>query len=161
MNADKYNDTNDYYPKQMGKISYQDESENYWKKFRDDVCKVIEKSEDDFEKYLNIFGSGGLIVGLTILGSLIEKSIIYNYQWMLIFGAFLFVMCLLSNLLSHYVAIKGYTKTLADIDSPCCAKCPHFVPENKKLQVHCSGALPCNVDTSTWLLIIPRRDHGQ
>lgn len=117
MNEDKYNGSNDYYPKQMGKISYPEESQDYWKNFRDDVCKVIEKSEDDFEKYLNIFGSGGLIVGLTILGSLIEKSVIFNYQWMLILGTFLFVVCLLSNLLSHYVAIKGNTKTIAEIDS--------------------------------------------
>ncbi|GEM_PF-2288870 len=45
MSADKYNGSNDYYPKKIGKISYPDDTENYWRNFREDVCKVIEKSQ--------------------------------------------------------------------------------------------------------------------
>lgn len=112
-----YNGKNDYYPKKIDKIVFLDDSDDYWKSFRDDVCKIKEKSEDDFEKYLNIFGSGGLLIGLTLLSKLIEKNIIYKLQWMLIIGIFLFLVCLLINLLSHHIAIKSNYKTIADIDS--------------------------------------------
>ncbi|WP_374443031.1 hypothetical protein [Epilithonimonas sp.] len=112
-----YNGSNNYYPKKIGKLSFLDDSDDYWKSFRDDVVKIIEKSADDFEKYLNIFGSGGLLVGLTLLSKLIEKNIIYKLQWILIMGIFLFLICLLTNLLSHHIAIKSNYKTIDDIDS--------------------------------------------
>ncbi|MBF6609899.1 MAG: hypothetical protein ITF99_01980 [Chryseobacterium sp.] len=114
---DIYNGSNDYYPDSIGKLNYPDDTEDYWKNFRNDVCKVKEKSEDDFEKYLNIFGSGGFLVGLTILGMLIEKSIVFRYQGMLVIGTFLFLTCLLANLFSHYLAIRSNNKTIFDIDS--------------------------------------------
>lgn len=116
MNPEKYNGSNNYYPNHLGKIFYPDDQDDYWKNFRNDICKVVEKSEDDFEKYLNIFGSGGLLVGLTLLSKLIEKNIIYKYQWVLIMGTSLFVICLLTNLISHFIAIISNRKTISDID---------------------------------------------
>ncbi len=52
-----YSGSNDYYPENIDKISYKDEDSDYWQNFRNDVIKVREKSQDDFEKYLNVFGS--------------------------------------------------------------------------------------------------------
>lgn len=112
-----YSGSNDYYPKSIGSISYEDGSDEYWENFRNDNIKVREKSQDDFEKYLNVFGSGGLLVGLTLLSKLVESKINYEFQWMLIFGSVLFVICLLSNLLSHYLAIHNNDKNISDIDN--------------------------------------------
>ena len=67
--------------------------------------------DKDFEKYLNVFGSGGLLVGLTLLSKLTESKINYEYRLMLIFGSVSFVVCLLSNLISHYLAIQSNEKT--------------------------------------------------
>lgn len=114
---ESYNGENDYYPKNLGTISYEDGSKEYWKDFRTDILKVREKSEDDFEKYLNIFGSGGLLIGLTLLSKLVGSEIKYISQWMLIYGSALFVLCLLSNLLSHYLAVHHNDKNISDVDN--------------------------------------------
>ncbi|MBD8082349.1 hypothetical protein [Chryseobacterium caseinilyticum] len=133
MIPEKYNGTNDYYPDKFGKLIYPDDSADYWKSFRNDICKIKEKSEDDFEKYLNIFGSGGLFIGLTLLSKLIEKNIIYKHQWMLVVGTCLFIICLLSNLLSHHVAIQNNYKTITEIDLQDEKLWPNFKKRNRNV----------------------------
>ena len=128
-----YSGSNDYYPENIDKISYKDEDSDYWQNFRDDVLKVREKSQDDFEKYLNVFGSGGLLVGLTLLSKLTESKINYEYRLMLIFGSVSFVVCLLSNLISHYLAIHNNEKNISDIDNQHPKLWENFEKRNKYL----------------------------
>ena len=128
-----YSGSNDYYPKHIDTISYKDEDSDYWQNFRNDVIKVREKSQDDFEKYLNVFGSGGLLVGLTLLSKLTESKINYEYRLMLIFGSVSFVVCLLSNLISHYLAIQSNEKTISDIDTQNIELWKNFEKRNKRI----------------------------
>lgn len=132
-NPPNYCGSNNYYPKNIGNISYEDGTDEYWEKFRNDNITVREKSQDDFEKYLNVFGSGGLLVGLTLLSKLIETEITYEYQWMLILGSILFVVCLLSNLLSHHMAVHYNDKNINDIDTQCLELWANFESRNKKI----------------------------
>ena len=128
-----YSGSNDYYPKHIDTISYKDEDSDYWQNFRDDVLKVREKSQDDFEKYLNVFGSGGLLVGLTLLSKLTESKINYEYRLMLIFGSVSFVVCLLSNLISHHLAVRNNEKTISDIDTQNIDLWENFDKRNKQI----------------------------
>lgn len=132
-NLPNYCGSNNYYPKNIGNISYEDGTYEYWEKFRGEIAKVREKSEDDFEKYLNVFGSGGLLVGLTLLSKLVETDIKYQFQWMLIIGSILFLVCLLSNLLSHYMAIHNNDKNINDIDTQCKELWTNFERRNKNI----------------------------
>ena len=111
----------------------EDGEDEYWENFREDLKKSRERSQDDFEKYLNIFGSGGLLVGLTLLSKLVESDIIYDFQWVLILGTILFVICLLSNLLSHYLAAHYNDCNIRDVDSKCSDIWDNFGKRNKKL----------------------------
>lgn len=128
-----YSGSNDYYPNNIGEISYDDDSADYWNNFREDVLKVREKSQDDFEKYLNVFGSGGLLVGLTLLSKLTESKINYEYRLMLILGSVSFVVCLLSNLISHYLAIRSNEKTISDIDNQNSDLWENFKKRNRRI----------------------------
>ena len=133
INPPNYCGSNNYYPKNIANISYDDGTYEYWEKFRGETAKVKEKSEDDFEKYLNVFGSGGLLVGLTLLSKLVETHIRYQFQWMLILGSILFLACLLSNLLSHYMAIHNNDKNINDIDTQCEELWTNFERRNKNI----------------------------
>ena len=128
-----YSGSNDYYQRNIGQISYEDDSGDYWKNFREEVLKVREKSQDDFEKYLNVFGSGGLLVGLTLLSKLTESKINYEYRLMLIFGSVSFVICLLSNLISHHLAVRSNEKTISDIDTQNIDLWKNFEKRNKRI----------------------------
>lgn len=132
-NLPNYCGSNNYYPKNIGNISYEDGTDEYWEKFRGEIAKVREKSEDDFEKYLNVFGSGGLLVGLTLLSKLVETDIKYQFQWMLIIGSILFLVCLFSNLLSHYMAIHNNDKNINDLDTQCEELWTNFERRNKNI----------------------------
>ena len=74
------------------------------------------KSQDDFEKYLNIFSSGGLLIGLTLLSKLTETELTYKYQYLVILGTVLFLASIMANVFSHYIAIANDDCTIAEID---------------------------------------------
>ncbi|MFC6269806.1 hypothetical protein [Frigoriflavimonas asaccharolytica] len=108
--------TNDYYPKNLGSISYSDNSNEDWQNYRKSIIESRTKSQDDFEKYLNIFSSGGLLIGLTILGKLVETANDYEFEYFVSTGSVLFVVSILSNVFSHYKAISNDDKTISEID---------------------------------------------
>ncbi|CDN74014.1 hypothetical protein [Elizabethkingia anophelis] len=64
------------------------------------------KSQDDFEKYLYLLGSGGLIISLLVIEKSIGMKIIKCTIFLLLFSSFCFAATLLSNLLSHRKSIK-------------------------------------------------------
>jgi preprotein translocase subunit SecG len=148
-----YSGSNDYYPENIDKISYKDEDSDYWQNFRNDVIKVREKSQDDFEKYLNVFGSGGLLVGLTLLSKLVESKLNYEFQWMLILGSILFVICLLSNLFSHYMAIDNNDKNISDIDNQNPNLWENFDKRNKQIG-NLNNVSVCSIILGTILITL-------
>lgn len=111
-----YNGTNDYYPENLGKIYYADNSDNDWADYRQSILESRGKSQDDFEKYINIFSSGGLLIGLTLLSKLIETEFDYRYHILIIIGSLLFVLSIIANVFSHYLAISNDECTIAEID---------------------------------------------
>lgn len=87
-----------------------------WIEYRNAVTENKSKSQDDFEKYINILASGGLVLSLTFFEKIVplEKAICKPF---VITGMFLMVLTLLSNLYSHYKSILDSDSTIKEIDN--------------------------------------------
>ena len=86
-----------------------------WIEYRNSVLENKSKSQDDFEKYINLMASGGLVLSLTFL----EKIVSLNkaiWKSLVIIGMYLMIITLLSNLYSHYKSMLDSDSTIKDID---------------------------------------------
>ena len=86
-----------------------------WIEYRNSVSDNKSKSQDDFEKYINLLASGGLLLSLTFMEKIVpvDKSIC---KFLIVSGMFLMVVTLLSNLYSHYKSMLDSDATIKDID---------------------------------------------
>ncbi|MCL1658615.1 hypothetical protein M2T79_18575 [Elizabethkingia miricola] len=75
------------------------------------------KSQDDFEKYLYLLGSGGLVISLLIIEKILSLSIVKISFYLLLASSISFVITLLSNLLSHQQSIKVSEKLIESINN--------------------------------------------
>src|SRR5690606_23969263 len=83
---------------------------------RKDVYTTQSKSEDDFEKYINLLATGGIILGFTFMEKIFSLTTVYSL-WTIIFGLFLLVVTLLSNLYSHYKSMNDSDEIIKEIDN--------------------------------------------
>lgn len=86
-----------------------------WINYRNSVIENKTKSQDDFEKYINLMASGGLVLSLTFLEKIVslDKAVCKS---LVIIGMYLMVATLLSNLYSHYKSMLDSDATIKDID---------------------------------------------
>jgi hypothetical protein len=86
-----------------------------WIDYRNSVSDNKSKSQDDFEKYINLMASGGIILSITFMEKIvtIDKAIC---KYLIVLGMFLMVATLLSNLYSHYKSMLDCDATIRDID---------------------------------------------
>lgn len=86
-----------------------------WIDYRNAVSENKSKSQDDFEKYINLLASGGIVLSLTFLEKIItvDKTIFKGFY---IVGLSLLVITLLSNLYSHYKSINDSDLIIEEID---------------------------------------------
>lgn len=75
------------------------------------------KSQDDFEKYINLWSSGGIIITLMILSKLVEFEIEIVYKFLFVIGLISFLLTILSNLISHNNSIKDSDFVLSNCSS--------------------------------------------
>jgi hypothetical protein len=89
--------------------------ESEWKEFRNSVYETKSKSQDDFEKYINVLASGGLAITIAFFDKVVDihKS---THIFLIILGWILLVLTLLSNLISHYLSISYSQKTIDEIN---------------------------------------------
>src|SRR5690606_4452815 len=87
-----------------------------WNEYRKDVYTTQSKSEDDFEKYINLLATGGIILGFTFMEKIFSLTTVYSL-WTIIFGLFLLVVTLLSNLYSHYKSMNDSDEIIKEIDN--------------------------------------------
>lgn len=78
----------------------------YITNYRKSVEENKNKSQDDFEKYINILASGGLVVSLMFIEKLVENKIQSICSWLFVVGLIGFVGTLLVNLISHKKSIN-------------------------------------------------------
>lgn len=78
----------------------------YNEQYKNSVEQSKNKSQDDFEKYINLWASGGLVVSLFVIDKIIDKQINIKHHEIFIIGISCFVITLSVNLLSHKMSIK-------------------------------------------------------
>jgi len=89
--------------------------ENEWIDFRKSVYETKSKSEDDFEKYINVIASGGLAITIAFFDKIVDINTA-EYIVLIIIGWILLVFTLLSNLISHFLSISYSQKTIDEIE---------------------------------------------
>lgn len=85
-----------------------------WNEFRNSVYETKSKSQDDFEKYINLIASGGLGITLAFFDKIVDVKNA-EYIVLIITGWVLLVLTLLSNLISHFLSINYSQKTIDEI----------------------------------------------
>lgn len=87
-----------------------------WIEYRNAVYTTKSKSEDDFEKYINLMATGGIVLGFTFMEKIFSLSQI-QLLWSIIIGLFLLLVTLLSNLYSHYKSMNDGDQIIREIDN--------------------------------------------
>lgn len=97
------------------KQTNENSTQNGWEEYRNAVIENKNKSQDDFEKYINLLASGGIIISLTFLEK-ITAVVKIEYIFFYLLGLFLLVLTLISNLYSHHKSILDSDSIIKEID---------------------------------------------
>lgn len=89
--------------------------ETEWNEFRNSVYETKSKSQDDFEKYINLMASGGLTITTAFFDKIVDVKKA-EIIWLIILGWILLIITLLTNLISHHLSIKYSQKTINEIN---------------------------------------------
>ncbi|WP_338840813.1 hypothetical protein [Flavobacterium ginsenosidimutans] len=92
-----------------------DTVKNEWIEFRNSVYETKSKSQDDFEKYINIIASGGLGITIAFFDKIvqIDKA---TCLWIMVCGWVLLAITLLVNLFSHFKSVQYMEFTISEIN---------------------------------------------
>lgn len=86
-----------------------------WTEFRNSVYETKSKSQDDFEKYINLIASGGLAITIAFFDKIVDINKAFCIA-LIVIGWILLVLTLLLNLISHYLSIQYSQKTIDEIN---------------------------------------------
>lgn len=89
--------------------------EKEWLNYRNQVYENKSKSQDHFEKYINLLASGAIILSLAFLEKIItvDKT---TLKPIYLISLLSLVITLLSNLYSHYKSTRNCDITIKEID---------------------------------------------
>ncbi|MGL4585328.1 MAG: hypothetical protein ACRCVU_20420 [Flavobacterium sp.] len=99
----------------MGKKKNRD-IEKAWEDYKIAVNNTKAKSEDDFEKYLNLLATGGIVLGFTFMEKIFSLTTI-SYIYTILVGLICLVFTLVLNLFSHYKSIEHSNQIINEIDN--------------------------------------------
>lgn len=94
---------------------HDNETTQGWENYRNAVIENKNKSQDDFEKYINLLATGGIVLSLTFLEKIALMTKIL-FLWTYVVGLILLVITLLSNLYSHYKSMNDSDMIIKEID---------------------------------------------
>ena len=98
----------------MGKKKDSERIENEWLEFSKSVYEIKSKSQDDFEKYINLIASGGLGLTIAFFDKIVQIDIAICL-WVIVLGWLLLAFTLLINLLSHFKSVKFSELTISEM----------------------------------------------
>jgi MFS family permease len=83
--------------------------------FREDLVRIAEKSQDNFESQLSYIAAGTIGVTIAFVSDIvpIDRA---KYIIFLLIGWLLLAACLFINLYSHIVSFRNHRQTISDID---------------------------------------------
>lgn len=85
-------------------------------RFREELVKINEKSQDSFETQLSYIAAGSIGISVVFISDIIPTPQA-KYVAFLLIGWLLLTACLFINLYSHIVSFKNHRKTIIDIDT--------------------------------------------
>ena len=101
--------------KEKKKIELQKEQKQFVSNYLSSTEENRDKSQDDFEKYINLLASGGVVISLTILEKVTDKNLTIKCIWIFFLGVLCFIVTLLLNLISHRKSIEVANYILSEI----------------------------------------------
>lgn len=84
--------------------------------FKQELIKLLDKSQDNFEKQLSYISSGSIGVSMLIINSLFKDLSITVYKYTVITGWIVLALTLIINLTSHLVTFNYHYRTISEID---------------------------------------------
>ena len=83
--------------------------------YRNSVLEIKKRSDDDFEKYITFISSGALGLTLTFIDNIspLKES---TCIWIIVVGWISLALCLMINLVSHYISSLNNSRTVQDLD---------------------------------------------
>lgn len=89
---------------------------DFYKEYRKELQKVVDKCEDEFEKRLIYIAAGALGLSFTFISNIVEIDGA-RFIWILICGWISLIACICINLLSHTSSKTKAQKTIDEIDN--------------------------------------------
>src|ERR1700731_2499004 len=87
------------------------------KEYKTDLIKVLEKSQDNFEKQLSYISAGGLGLSMIFIDKIVKNVSHADFKWLLA-GCWFFLGCtLVVNLISHLVSARYVYKNIDEIEN--------------------------------------------
>jgi quinol-cytochrome oxidoreductase complex cytochrome b subunit len=87
------------------------------KDYKAELIKVLEKSQEGFEKQLSYISAGALGLSMIFIEKVVKNINHANFKWLLAGSWFLLGLTLTANLISHLISARNMYKTLEDIEN--------------------------------------------
>jgi hypothetical protein len=91
------------------------ENENSLDKYKEELTKVLDKSQDTFEKQLSYISAGALAISMTFIKDVVKFDNAEDKQ-LIIVGWVLLVLTLLVNFISHLISSNFINKAIDEIN---------------------------------------------
>ena len=85
--------------------------------YREELIKLYEKNNDNFEKQLSYISAGALGATFLIVEKVLKDVFVTNHKWLLIASWFFLAATLFINLLSHIYSSNIQYKIIEEIDT--------------------------------------------
>lgn len=86
------------------------------KEYKDELIKVLEKSQDTFETQLSYISAGALTLSMAFIKDIVSFSDA-THKWILIAGWIFLSVTLLVNFISHNISATSISKTIDEINN--------------------------------------------
>ncbi|MCV9934440.1 hypothetical protein OIU80_19340 [Flavobacterium sp. LS1R47] len=137
----------------MSKKKEKAKIEKEWTDFRNAVYETKSKSQDDFEKYINLIASGGLGLTIAFFDKIVQIDIAI-YLFIIVLGWFLLALTLLLNLISHFKSVKYNELTILEINDKEYEKVFINVEKRNRIINRLNGISLISLITGVLLIII-------
>lgn len=93
--------------------------EDYLKEYQKQNIDNLDKSQDYFEKQLSFISSGALGISMFFIEKVVKDVHLSKHKFLIIGSWILFGITLITNLISHLLAVKFSYDNLDELDKDC------------------------------------------
>lgn len=92
------------------------------RKYCDDLLSILNKSNEHFEKQISYISAGSLGLSFLLIEKVLGDIWATKDKWLLITGWSLLALTLISNLISHQLAMSFHYKSIGEIEGYLCGE---------------------------------------